>query len=156
MSSLPESEHFSVWILQQQQMVMMFLGKIANPMTGENERNLDAARWHIDLLGAMQERTKGNLLEHEERLLSQVVTNRRLNFVHEANRPEGSESSDAGAGAPAEGSAESAGDDMDEDMDDDIDDDIDDDFDDDMDDDMNDSKDDRAADAAGDAKGTAS
>ena len=87
MSSLPDSEHFAIWILQQQQMVMMLLGKIANPMTGKTERDLDAARWTIDLIGAVQERTKGNLNEQEERLLAQVVTNLRLNFVHEANQP---------------------------------------------------------------------
>ena len=88
MSEFPNEGHFAVWVLQQQQMVMMLLGKLANPFTGKVERDLDTARWQIDLLGAMEKRTRGNLEPEEERLLAQVLTSLRLNFVDEAARPE--------------------------------------------------------------------
>jgi hypothetical protein len=87
MPEFPGEGHFAVWVLQQQQMVMMFLGKMVHPLTGKAERDLDAARWHIDLLAAMEKRTRGNLEPDEVRLLSQVLTTLRLNFVDEAARP---------------------------------------------------------------------
>ena len=80
--------HFTIWVLQQQQMVMMLLGKLANPFTGKAERDLDAARWHIDLLGAVEARTKGNLDAEEARALGQVLASLRLNYVEEAAKPE--------------------------------------------------------------------
>ena len=101
MSSLPNGEHFTLWIFLEQQAVMTFLGKLVNPVTGRTERSLEAARWHIDLLGAIAERTRGNLAPDEDRLLTQVLTNLRLNFVQEAARPEasGSDAGETGSGA---------------------------------------------------------
>jgi len=98
---------FRWWVMQQQQMVMLQLGKLAHPATGKIERDLDAARLFIDLLAMMEAKTKGNLNEEEERLLGAVLTNLRLNFVQESSRAEPGESTstDAGGGSPAEGSA---------------------------------------------------
>ena len=50
------------------QLVMMFqgmalqnLGKVINPVTNQIERNLDQAKNFIDILGMLDEKTKGNL-----------------------------------------------------------------------------------------------
>ena len=51
---------------------------------GEEERgepNLDLARHAIDLLGIIQEKTKGNLSLEEDRLLSNSLTELRFRFV---------------------------------------------------------------------------
>jgi hypothetical protein len=67
---------------------MMYLGKMVRPDTGQLERNLDAAKFTIDLLGMLEEKTKGNLTDEENNLLQQVVTTLRLNFVDEKKREE--------------------------------------------------------------------
>ena len=77
------------------QLVVMFhsatmhqLGKIKNPITDKIERDLAAAKGSIDLLEMLQEKTRGNLRDEENRLLSQVLQECRLNYVDEANKPE--------------------------------------------------------------------
>ena len=70
--TLTASELFEMFVLQQQQWTMIQLGKMVNPMTGEVARDLEAARMSIDLLGMLQEKTKGNLDAGEEALLLPV------------------------------------------------------------------------------------
>ena len=48
---------------------------------GERERNLELARQDIDLLGIMQDKTKGNLTGDEERLLDQALYDLRIRFL---------------------------------------------------------------------------
>ena len=101
---------FQWWIAQQQTAVMVHLGKITHPGTGKVERDLDTARFLIDLLAVMEVKTKGNLSGDEERFLGSVLTNLRLNFVQEANRPDSPDTGSAGetegegSGAAGEGS----------------------------------------------------
>jgi hypothetical protein len=99
MANWSADDLFRWWIVQQQNAVMVHLGKITHPATGTIERDLDTARLLIDLLSAMETKTKGNLSEDEERLLTSVLTNLRLNFVQEANRPD--PPAEDSAGAPA-------------------------------------------------------
>ena len=77
---------FRLFVLQQQQSAMVFMGKLVHPQTNEIVRDLEAARFSIDLLGMLEEKTKGNLQSDEARLLGQVLTTLRLNFVDEAAR----------------------------------------------------------------------
>jgi hypothetical protein len=64
------------------------LGKVANPLTGKIERDLDAARSTIDVLHMFQKKTAGNLTDREERVLKNLITELQLNFVDEAGRPQ--------------------------------------------------------------------
>ncbi len=64
-----------------QQSGMIALGKLMNPMTRQVETNLEAARDTIDLLTALEARTKNNLEPDEERVLRQVLTDLRMNYV---------------------------------------------------------------------------
>jgi tellurite resistance protein len=73
-------------VLGLQQSGMMSLGKLMNPMTRKLERNLDAARDVIDTLEAIEARTRGNLEPDEQRVLSQVLTDLRMNYVAENAR----------------------------------------------------------------------
>ncbi len=81
------------------QLILMFhtatmhqLGKIQSPVTGKIERDLEAAQNSIDILDMLQEKTKGNLGENEQRLLSTVLQELKLNFVDEANKKPEAES----------------------------------------------------------------
>lgn len=64
--------------------VMQHLGKIADPISGKVEKNLEAAKATIDLLHMLKNKTKGNLKAEEERFLNSVLTNLQLNYVEEA------------------------------------------------------------------------
>lgn len=66
----------------------MQLGKIMNPLSGKVERNLDRAQETIDLLGVIQEKTRGNLHPDESRLLEQILFELRMNYVEERKQPE--------------------------------------------------------------------
>jgi hypothetical protein len=76
-------------VLGLQQAAMVALGKLMNPMTGKLERNLEAAKNTIDTLGAIESRTRGNLETDEQRVLSQVLTDLRLNYVDELKKGAG-------------------------------------------------------------------
>ena len=76
------------------QLVIMFhaaamqqLGKIKNPLTDKIDRDLAAAQSSIDLLDMLKEKTKGNLHAEEDRLLTQVLQELKLNYVDELNKP---------------------------------------------------------------------
>lgn len=72
------------------QLVMSFqaaawqqLGKIKNPLTDKIERNLDQARYSIDILEMLRNKTKGNLSEDEQKFLNHVISELQLNYVDE-------------------------------------------------------------------------
>lgn len=67
------------------------LGKIANPITGKIERNLEQARYSIDMLIMLREKTKGNLSTDEEKAIGEAIANLQLNYVDELNKPQESE-----------------------------------------------------------------
>lgn len=64
------------------------MGKIANPMTGKVERNLDGAQGMIDILIMLKKKTEGNLTEEETKILASSITDLQLNFVKEKDKPE--------------------------------------------------------------------
>jgi len=66
---------------------MVGLGKIASPITGEIERDLEQARAMIDILEMLEAKTEGNRTEAETGALRQALSMLRLNFVEEVNRP---------------------------------------------------------------------
>jgi len=73
-------------LLGLQQSGMMALGKLMNPLTRQIDKNLDAARDTIDTLEALEARTQGNLESDEARVLRQVLTELRMNFVDEVKK----------------------------------------------------------------------
>jgi hypothetical protein len=80
---------FRFFVMQNQMTAMIYLGKVVHPATGQLERNLDGARLTIDILGMLEEKTRGNLTPDEARLLEQTLTNLRLNFVDEMRKDSG-------------------------------------------------------------------
>ena len=68
---------------------MQHLGKIMNPLTGKMEKNLEAAEGTIELLSMLKKKTKGNLNDIEEKVLSDGIANLQLNYADEIKRSEG-------------------------------------------------------------------
>ena len=90
---------FSALVIMMHTAAMQQLGKIKHPATGKIERHLPAAQDTIDILDMLKEKTKGNLSPEEERLLTQVLAELKLNYVDEARKPDPQTQS----AAPAEG-----------------------------------------------------
>ena len=84
-----ESGYFYQLVLMFQTAALQQLGKLINPLSGEVEQNLEQAKFSIDILGMLEEKTKGNLSSEEQRFLESVLSGLRLNYVEEVNKPKG-------------------------------------------------------------------
>ena len=60
---------------------VMHLGLIENPMGGGRSVDLESARHVIDMLGMLQQKTRGNLTPEETGLINDVVADLRMQFV---------------------------------------------------------------------------
>jgi hypothetical protein len=78
---------FAQLVMQQSNMAMMLLGKVAHPESGKVFQDVDAARLFIDQLEMLEVKTKGNLSKEEESLLKQTLMTLRLNFVQTVESP---------------------------------------------------------------------
>lgn len=92
---------FMQLIMQNQQIAMMAMGKIKNPVTDKIDRNLEHAKLYIDTLDMLQVKTKGNLSEYEEKFLVEAIKELKLNYVDETAK-EKNENSDKDDRAPKE------------------------------------------------------
>ena len=73
---------FSGFVLSLATTAALHFGDIADPMTGvKGDVDLAAAGRIIELLAMLQEKTKGNLIEQEERLVDDLLYELRLRFV---------------------------------------------------------------------------
>ena len=59
----------------------MNLGEIPNPMSGKSETHVSVAKQMIDILGMLQEKTRGNLDAGEERLVEDILFDLRMKYV---------------------------------------------------------------------------
>ena len=62
---------------------LMQMGKMKNPASDTLERNLEQAELTIEMLDMLKERTKGNLSNDEDKFVSSVISEVKLNYVDE-------------------------------------------------------------------------
>lgn len=60
---------------------LLFMGAVPDPLTGQTHEDLDQAQLAIDLLGVLEEKTRGNLTPEEQNALQQVLDDVRMTFV---------------------------------------------------------------------------
>ena len=60
---------------------MLQLGLVEDPIHGRIPPDLEAARETIDMLGLLEEKTRGNLTPSEQRFLDDVLYQLRVSFV---------------------------------------------------------------------------
>lgn len=60
---------------------MVFLGEIPSPVTNTNEKNLEQAKFVIETLILLQEKTKGNLTKKESDVLNTAAYELQMKFV---------------------------------------------------------------------------
>lgn len=90
MTTLNEKElHNALFIqlvLQFQTSAMIGMGKLKNPITDKVEVNLEQAKISIDMLDMIKTKMKGNLSEEEDRFITTVIRDLKLNYVDEVNK----------------------------------------------------------------------
>ncbi len=77
---------FMMLIQQHEQIAMMGMGKLKNPVTQKAERELSSAKFAIDTLVMLEKFTSGNLPNELEVYLRQTLTNLRLNYADEKKK----------------------------------------------------------------------
>ena len=60
---------------------MIFLGEMPNPITNQVEKNLKQAKFLIDTLVILRDKTKGNLTKEEDDLLNGSIYELQLRYV---------------------------------------------------------------------------
>ena len=73
--------NFATFIFSLNSSALLSLGVIEDPGSGQRVKNLPLAKQTIDILGMLQEKTKGNLDGDEENLLSNLLYELRLKYV---------------------------------------------------------------------------
>jgi hypothetical protein len=81
-----DTVYFVLLVQMFAQQTMMQLGKIANPVTHKAEVDLEGASVTIGILEMIETKTRNNLSADEARLLKNVLTDLRLNYVEEVQR----------------------------------------------------------------------
>jgi hypothetical protein len=77
---LPEVS-FATFIYSLSTSALVHLGEIPEPITEKMDKNLPLAKQTIDILGILQEKTKGNLTQEEENLLNNFLYDLRMRYV---------------------------------------------------------------------------
>jgi len=78
---LPEIS-FSNFIFSLSTSALIQLGEIPDPVVNQTNKNLAMAKQTIDILGILQEKTKGNLTPDEESLIQNILYDLRMRFVN--------------------------------------------------------------------------
>lgn len=73
--------NFTTFTLSLASSVQISLGLIPHPATGKPEVDLASAKQTIDIMGMLEEKTKGNLDKNEEQILKQILFELRMQYV---------------------------------------------------------------------------
>ncbi|OFX20647.1 MAG: hypothetical protein A2V77_01505 [Anaeromyxobacter sp. RBG_16_69_14] len=77
----PQQIDFYTFCLSLGSSAFVHLGDAPHPESGEARTSLVLAQQTIDILGMLQEKTKGNLTEEEARFLDNLLVDLKLRFV---------------------------------------------------------------------------
>ncbi len=61
--------------------IQISLGVVPDPMTQQIMKDLPQAKYNVDLLGMLKEKTQGNLTKEEEQALEQMLYEARMAYV---------------------------------------------------------------------------
>lgn len=75
---------FSTFIFSLNSTALVHLGAMGDPQTGQSNKNLPVAKQTIDIIGMLEEKTRGNLSNDEEKLIKNILHDLRLMYVKES------------------------------------------------------------------------
>ena len=76
---------FISFILSLNTTALFHLGELPHPETGQKRLDIELARHTIDTLIMLEKKTKGNLEQDEEELLSKVLYELKMRFIRAKN-----------------------------------------------------------------------
>jgi hypothetical protein len=85
-SKLTEQQLFDQLISSLVHTTWVSLGKIKNPMTDKIEKDIVSASINIDMIDMLYKRMDGNLSDAEDKYLSQVLNELKMNYIHEKSQ----------------------------------------------------------------------
>ncbi|MEN6464688.1 MAG: DUF1844 domain-containing protein [Syntrophaceae bacterium] len=77
---------FSDFVVSLSTSVIYHFGDIPDPVSGKAEKNLVAAKQTIDILGILEQKTRGNLDENEKKLMEAILFELRMRYVKEKEK----------------------------------------------------------------------
>ena len=80
-SDLYHQPTFSIFLSSLTMQAMIAMGKLENPLTKKVETNLEQARFLIDTIAMIKEKTKNNLDQEEGNLLDESLCNLRMLYL---------------------------------------------------------------------------
>jgi hypothetical protein len=80
---IPEAS-FSLFMSSLVTQALISLGEVENPFSEKSEPNLDQAKFTIDTLEIIREKTKGNLAEDEAKLLDTALYDLRMGYIEKS------------------------------------------------------------------------
>ena len=72
---------FSFFLSTLSMQAMVDLGEVENPLTKKKEKNLPQAKYIIDTLAMLEDKTKGNLTDKERKVLNDILYGLRMRYV---------------------------------------------------------------------------
>lgn len=75
--------NFSTFILSLNSSALVNLGQIPDPAIGTKEKNLQLAKYTIDVIMLLEEKTRGNLSTDEANLIKNILHDLKLAYVRE-------------------------------------------------------------------------
>ena len=79
---VPPDADFNFFVTTLSLQASISLGIIANPATNKNEEDTSQAKFLIDTLGMLKDKTKGNLTAEELSLLENVLYELRMQYIN--------------------------------------------------------------------------
>lgn len=77
----PPQSDFAMFLSSLSMQAMVALGEMAHPATGLSTPDLEQARYLVDVLGLLHEKTQGNLTPEESALLDGLLYELRMKYV---------------------------------------------------------------------------
>jgi hypothetical protein len=78
----PEAMSFIAFVISLATTAAVHFGDIPDPVSGQpSELNLEGASQMIEILGLLEQKTRGNLTAEERQVLEQVLYELRMRFV---------------------------------------------------------------------------
>lgn len=80
--NLPKID-FATFVFSLNSSALVHLGYLDEPGSGKKSKNMPIAKQTIDILGMLEEKTRGNLTQEEDTMLRHILYDLRLLYVKE-------------------------------------------------------------------------
>ena len=83
---IPPEPDFNFFVTTLALQASISLGQIPNPATTKKEENFTQAKFLIDTLSMLKEKTKGNLTKEEAELLENLLYDLRMQYISKTSK----------------------------------------------------------------------